>query len=87
MKEKIIDYGTTYNVEVFQSSKSVLAVKGNDPLEAYVMIHHGIDPIPAVGELGYIVFEKDANRGHWQYYKKENLDFYAHRNNEKKLNQ
>lgn len=89
MKTKIEEYGTRHDVEVIHSEEKVVAVRAFDNNEGYILIGHGLDPLPKVGDKGHIIFERNnlPTRGHWQFYadKKENLDFHAHRNNEKKL--
>lgn len=69
MEKKIVDYGTTHSVTVITSEKLVLAVVDENK-EGYILIKHGLNPLPKVNDKGTIVFEKNNGpaKGHWQYY-------------------
>lgn len=69
MEKKIIPYGTTRNVVVVASEKLVLVLEDEEK-EGYVLAYHGIDPLPAIGDKGTIVFQKNDGpaKGHWQFY-------------------
>lgn len=68
MKTKIVNYGTEYEVLVIHTSKYMIMVKEPEINEAFVLINHGLQVLPQINDVGRIVFEKDSNKGHWQYY-------------------
>ena len=73
MQERIFEYGTKVNVEVVSSNKNLVAVADfNEPREGYILLGHGLTILPNKGDKGYIVFERDNRRGHWQYYPSKN---------------
>ncbi len=68
MITKIVEYGTEYSVEVIDAKPSVVSVAAPSINEGFFLMNHGLDPLPKVGDKGKIVFERDVNRGHWQFY-------------------
>ena len=74
MKEKFVDYGTVHKVEVISSSKHFIACHSKDINEGFILIGHGIEDLPKVGDVGKVVFERDNRRGHWQYYPSAAID-------------
>jgi hypothetical protein len=72
MQQKTINYGDTKNVTVdFVSEKVIICfddVNHGGEIEAYVLIYHGLKKMPAKGDRGKVVFERDSKQGHWQYY-------------------
>lgn len=71
MKETIVEYGTEHDVTVISSHPAVIAVHAKLINEGFMLIGHGLEKLPSVGDDGKIIFERDARRGHWQYYPKE----------------
>lgn len=73
MKEKVIPFGEAHPVEVIQSSKVLVTVHASDNNEGYMLMGHGLNPLPNVGDSGKIVFEKGGPKGgYWQYYPNNN---------------
>lgn len=68
MKEKIVDYGTEHPIKIIHGDKNVITGVATDINEGFVVIGHGLKEIPNEGDLGKIIFERDKNRGHWQFY-------------------
>lgn len=70
IQTKVIPYGTVHKVKVINASKKVLTVVGDDG-GGYLLIGHGIDPLPEINELGTITFVKidNAVKGCWIYNK------------------
>jgi hypothetical protein len=70
MNTKQIPYGTEYSVSVLAAEKLALTLVDEINNEGYILAYHGLDPLPAVGDKGTIVFEKNNGpaKGHWQYY-------------------
>lgn len=68
MEAKKIPFGTTVGVIVRSASKRALIVHGDDG-EGYILIYHGLDPLPPVDEVGKITFTKQSQYpfGFWQY--------------------
>lgn len=70
MQEKVIDYGTSHEVEVDSATSSMMIVLGTEVRKAFVLLGHGLKDLPKKGDKGTIIFERDSKRGHWQWYPK-----------------
>lgn len=68
MKEVIVNYGEKRNVTVESVDKDVIVCLDKSINEAFVLIYHGLKTLPKPGDKGTIVFERNARKGHWQYY-------------------
>lgn len=69
MQEKKVEYGTTHDVTVQSADKHAIVLTAEVlPGEAFVLLYHGLEVLPAKDDKGTIVFERDKGRGHWQYY-------------------
>ncbi len=68
MQEKIVEYGTKHKAKVLTASKNVIAVHATVINEGFFLIGHGLEVLPAIGDEGEIIFERDKNRGHWQWH-------------------
>lgn len=68
MKEKIVEYGSSHQVTVLSAHKQVIAVHAEAINEGFMLIGHGLKMLPAAGDKGKIVFERDRRRGHWEWY-------------------
>lgn len=69
MKERKFEYGETFQVEVISASSGLVAVHAYEINEGFLLMSHGMVDLPAPGDKGKIIFERDNYRGHWQYYK------------------
>jgi hypothetical protein len=70
MKEKQINYGEVRNVTVDKADKDIILCVDKSINEGFILMFHGLETLPAAGDDGIIVFEKDSRNGHWQYYPK-----------------
>lgn len=68
METKKVDYGTKHEVKIISSSIKMVVGVGKETKEAYIMLNHGLNPLPKDGDEGYIIFEKNSKSGYWQYY-------------------
>lgn len=68
MLERVFEYGAEYKAEVISSSKAVIGVHATEINEGFLLLGHGIEQLPKVGDKCKIVFEKDGRRGHWEWY-------------------
>lgn len=68
MKQKIIDYGATYQVVIESADAKCIICIAPSINEGFILLHHGLINIPNKGDKGKIIFERDKEKGHWQYY-------------------
>lgn len=68
MQVKIIEFGTKHKVIVDSADKTVIICHAPKINEGFLLMFHGLETLPSKGDKGTIIFEKDSNRGHWQYY-------------------
>ncbi len=70
MKEKKVDYGTTYQVEIESADSKCIICIAPSIKEGFVLLYHGLKTLPTKGDKGKIVFERNNSKfkGHWQYY-------------------
>lgn len=69
MQEKIIPFGEEHPVKVISSDKNMITCHATDNNEGYILLGHGMEQLPKIGEIGKIVFEKGGPKGgYWQYY-------------------
>ena len=68
MKEKIVEYGTTHNVTVIDSNKSLITVVADDIKEGFLLMFHDMKILPEKGDRGKIIFERNSKRGYWKLY-------------------
>ncbi len=68
MEKKIIEYGTTHEVTVIESNNKVVIVVDENN-EGYILMGHGINPLPKVNDKGQITFIKSNTpfNGHWHF--------------------
>lgn len=69
MKQKVIEYGTTHDVEVDSVSAMLIVVIAPDIKEGFMLMGHGMQKLPNKGDKGKIVFEKGGPmNGYWKFY-------------------
>ncbi len=75
MKEKIIEYGTTHEVEVDSATQKAILVIAPEIKEGFVLMGHGMQKLPKNGDKGKIVFERGGPKnGYWKFYPNKNED-------------
>lgn len=69
MKERVYEYGTEYTVRVDKSDKDMIIVICDEIKEGFVLLYHGMNELPSMGDVGKIVFTKGGpKKGYWKYY-------------------
>lgn len=67
METKVIPFGTERAAFVVRATKDTIIVHASDG-QGYVLLAHGLDPLPPVGETGTITFTQGGPMGgYWKY--------------------
>lgn len=73
MEIKRWEFGTTFDVTVIKSSKQLIAVHAPSTNEGFILMGHGVFPLPDIGQEGVITFTKGGPAGgYWKYENKDN---------------
>lgn len=67
MNIKNVDYGTTFDVVVLSCTENVLTVRAPEINEGFILVGHGVHPLPVENDKGVIVFVQDKGIGHWEF--------------------
>lgn len=68
LQRRTWDYGKTFDVEVREATKMLIAVFAPEINEGFLLAGHGVTDLPAKGDKGTITFTKGGpTGGYWKW--------------------